>query len=126
MLSNHFADIILIVHFIVAFFIVSLFFFIPLGYSLRWNWTKNRKLRSLHIILMFFVTLETIMGITCPLTLVENELRGIMVSNSFINTWTKKILFYDFPSEYFMITYILCSLWTILAWIKFPPEKSKF
>tara|TARA_B100000963_G_C22553834_1_gene638094 strand:- start:861 stop:1232 length:372 start_codon:yes stop_codon:yes gene_type:complete len=122
MTSYHFADIVLFVHLIIALFIVSLFVVIPFGYKLKWNWIKNRKLRLFHIILMFFVTLETIMGITCPLTIIENNLRGIMVSNSFINTWIKKILFFDFPSEYFLITYILCSLWTTLIWIKFPPE----
>ncbi len=125
MTSNHFADIVLSIHFIIAFFIVSLFFVIPFGYKFKWNWIKNRKLRLFHIILMFFVTLETILGITCPLTIIENDLRGIMTSNSFINTWISKILFFDFPNEYFLITYILCSLWTTLIWIKFPPEKSK-
>ena len=122
---DHFADIILSIHFIIAFFIVSLFVVIPFGYKLKWNWIKNRKLRLFHIILMFFVTLETILGITCPLTIIENDLRGIMTSNSFINTWISKILFFDFPNEYFLITYILCSLWTTLIWIKFPPKKSK-
>ena len=77
---NHFADIILSIHFIIAFFIVSLFVVIPFGYKLNWNWIKNRKLRLFHIILMFFVTLETIMGMTCPLTIIENNLRGIMTS----------------------------------------------
>ena len=122
---DHFADIILSIHFIIAFFIVSLFFVIPFGYKLNWNWIKNRRLRLFHIILMFFVTLETIMGMTCPLTIIENNLRGIMVHNSFLNTWIKKILFFDFPSKYFLITYILCSLWTTYIWIKFPPKKLK-
>ena len=72
---------------------------------------------------MFFVTLETVMGVTCPLTIIENDLRGIMTSNSFIGMWIRKILFFDFPSEYFLVTYILCSIWTILIWISFPPEK---
>ena len=123
MSSNYFADIILTIHFIIAFFIVSLFFVIPFGYRLNWNWIKNRKIRLFHIILMFFVTLETVMGVTCPLTIIENDLRGIMTSNSFIGMWIRKILFFDFPSEYFLVTYILCSIWTILIWISFPPEK---
>ena len=125
MSSDIFADTILYIHFIIAFFIVSLFFLIPFGYKLKWSWIKNRKIRLIHIILIFFVTLEAIMGITCPLTIIENDLRGIIVSNSFVNTWINKILFFDFPREYFLITYTLCSLWTTLIWVKFPPEKSK-
>ena len=122
---DNFADVILSIHFVIAFFIVSLFFVIPFGYKLNWNWIKNRKLRLLHLILISFVTVETILGITCPLTTIENNLRGIIISDSFLSTWVKKILFFDFPSEYFLLTYILCSLWTIIIWVKFPPEKSK-
>ena len=125
MYSIIFADIILIIHFSIVCFIVSLFTTIPLGYKFKWSWVRNRNLRTLHILLIILVTVETIVGIHCPLTLIENSLRGVYVSNSFINIWLKKIMFWNLPNLFFLILYTFCSLYTILLWIKFPPDEIK-
>lgn len=116
------ADLVLIIHFSIVMFIISIFFLIPIGYILNWQWQKNKIVRLLHIILMFIITAETIVGITCPLTLFENSLRGVFVSNSFITTWLTKLLFWELPSTFFLITYIMCFGLTIIFWIKFPPQ----
>ena len=117
------ADVILFFHFLIIIFIVSLFFVVPVGYKLNWQWQKNEKLRLLHLVLITIVTFESIIGITCPLTFIENNLRGIHISNSFISIWLTKIVFWQLPSIFFLIIYSLCLFWTILMWIKFPPKK---
>ena len=70
------------------------------------------------------VTLETILGLTCPLTLIENYLIGMNTSESFIGFWVKRMFYYDFPVEYFAIFYLLCLVWTFSMWKRFPPRNT--
>ena len=125
MSQENFADLVLIFHFGIVIFIISLFVIIPFGYKFKWNWPKNRKLRSTHLFLIFLVTTETVFGLTCPLTLIENNLRGIYISNTFVNSWLQNLLYWNFPKEFFLISYILCLMWTIFMWNRFPPSNKK-
>ena len=125
MTQENFADLILIVHFGIVIFITSLFIIIPVGYKFKWKWPRNKKLRSIHLFLILIVTTETVFGLTCPLTLIEHNLRGIFISNSFISIWLQKFLYWNFPKEFFLIGYILCLLWTIFMWYWFPPSNKK-
>ena len=125
MTQENFADLVLIFHFGIVIFITSLFAIIPVGYKFKWNWPRNRKLRSIHLFLIFLVTTETVFGLTCPLTLIEHNLRGIYISNSFVNRWVQNLLYWNFPKEFFLISYILCLMWTIFMWKRFPPSNKK-
>ena len=125
MTHENFADLILIVHFGIVIFITSLFIIIPVGYKFKWKWPRNKKLRSTHLFLILIVTTETVFGLTCPLTLIEHNLRGILISNSFISIWLQKFLYWNFPKEFFLIGYILCLSWTIFMWYWFPPSNKK-
>ena len=117
-----FADIILILHFLVVIFITVGFVLIPIGYHYNWSWIKNFKLRLFHFGLIFIVTLETLVGITCPLTSIENYLRGINNSKSFISFWIEKIIYWDFPTSFFMFLYFVFLGWTLLMWKIYPPK----
>ena len=119
------ADIILIFHFCVVIFITFGFFLIPIGYKFGWVWITNLKLRIFHCGMMMFVTLETLLGITCPLTSIENNLRGIYESTSFVSYWIKKIIYWDFPTQFFIILYFVFLVWTFLIWKFFPPRIKK-
>ena len=125
MTQENFADLVLIFHFGIVIFITSLFVIIPVGYKFKWNWPRNRKLRSTHLFLIFLVTTETVFGLTCPLTLIEHNLRGIYISNTFVNSWLQNLLYWNFPKEFFLISYILCLMWTIFMWNRFPPCNKK-
>ena len=116
-----FADIILIIHFLIVIFIAFGFFLIPIGYKLNWVWVQNLKLRICHCGMMIFVTLETLLGITCPLTIFENNLRNINHSKSFISYWIDQIIYWNLPSQFFMILYCCTLVWTFLLWKLFPP-----
>ena len=122
MTQIHLADLVLIFHFGIVIFVTCLFLIIPLGYKFKWKWIKNRKIRLTHFFLIFFVTIETIFGLTCPLTLIEFNLRGVIFSDSFISIWLQNLLYWNFPKEYFLISYIACLIWTIFMWYKFPPN----
>ena len=125
MTQENFADLVLIFHFGIVIFITSLFVIIPVGYKFEWKWPRNRKLRSTHLFLIFLVTTETVFGLTCPLTLIEHNLRGIFFSNTFVNIWLQKLLYWNFPKQLFLISYILCLMWTIFMWYRFPPSNKK-
>ena len=116
------ADIILILHFLVVIFITVGFLLIPIGYYYGWSWIKNFKLRLFHFGLMFLVTFETLVGITCPLTSIENYLRGINNSKSFISFWIEKIIYWDFPTSFFMFLYFVFLGLTLLMWKIYPPK----
>ena len=115
------ADIVLFFHFCIVVFITFGFVLIPIGYNFNWIWIKNKKLRLLHFGMMIFVTFETILGLSCPLTVLENNLRGINENQLFLSRWITKVIYWDFPSEFFLIIYCLCLGWTFLIWKKYPP-----
>ncbi len=117
------ADFILLVHFLLAFFITSGFFIIPIGYKFEWDWCKNLKIRTTHTIAILIVTAETVLGITCPLTSIENSFRGIYNSESFVTYWFREILYWNLSMELFLFVYSVCLIWTIAMWKLFPPKK---
>ena len=116
------ADIVLILHFFIVIFITVGFLLIPIGYFYNWSWTKCFKLRLVHCGLMFLVTFETLIGITCPLTSIENNLRGMSSNKSFISFWIEKIIYWDFPTIFFIILYFIFLGWTLLMWKIYPPK----
>ena len=115
------ADIVLFFHFCIVVFITFGFVLIPIGYNFNWIWIKNKKLRLLHFGMMIFVTFETILGLSCPLTVLENNLRGINENQLFLSRWITEVIYWDFPSRFFLILYCLCLGWTVLIWKKYPP-----
>ena len=115
------ADIVLFFHFCIVVFITFGFVLIPIGYNFNWIWIKNKKLRLLHFGMMIFVTFETILGLSCPLTVLENNLRGINENQLFLSRWITEVIYWDFPSKFFLILYCLCLGWTFLIWKKYPP-----
>jgi len=119
------ADIVLVIHICVVIFMISGVVLIPIGYKFDWGWIANTQLRIFHTGMMVFITLETLLGITCPLTFIENSLRGIYQSQSFIQYWIKQIIYWDVPVHFFIILYCIFLGWTFLMWKLFPPRKSK-
>tara|TARA_B100001250_G_scaffold390646_1_gene390812 strand:+ start:444 stop:815 length:372 start_codon:yes stop_codon:yes gene_type:complete len=115
------ADIVLMFHFTIVIFITFGFFLIPIGYKSSWIWVKNFKLRICHCGMMLCITLEALLGITCPLTSIENKLRGIDKTTSFISYWINQIIYWDLPSQFFIILYCAVLIWTFLLWKFFPP-----
>ena len=124
MYTKFFADTILILHFLVIIFIISLYFLIPYGYSKNWKFAKNYKIRLAHLMLIFFITLETFLGIICPLTTLENDLRGQLYSETFISFWISKVIYWDLPTTFFIVVYTIFLIFAIILWLKFLPKKN--
>ena len=115
------ADVLMLIHFGLAAFISAGFFIIPLGYRLGWNWIKKRNLRLLHLFLMGVITTETIVGLTCPLTVLENMFRDFDHSMSFMSYWVAQILYWDLSNQVFVLLYSLCFVWVLILWKFCPP-----
>ena len=116
------ADIVLIAHFCVVFYVTIGLIVLPIGYMFRWIWTRHRKTRLIHLSLVGFITLEAILGITCPLTQIEGHLRKIDFSQSFVSHWISQLIYWDLPKDFFIILYLSCSLWSLLFWVIHPPK----
>ena len=123
MYNKFFADTILILHFLIIIFIISLYFLIPYGYSKNWKFVKSYKIRLIHLMLIFFITIETFFGIICPLTTLENDLRGHSYSETFISFWISKVIYWDLPTTFFIIIYVAFLIFAIILWLKFQPKK---
>ena len=115
------ADAILVVHALFVLFVVGGFVLILLG-ARSWSWVRNRAFRLLHLAAIAFVTVETVLGYTCPLTIWEDTLRGGSSERSFIGRWVARLLYYDFPEWVFATVYCVFTLAVIGAWWIIPPR----
>ena len=57
------------------------------------------------------------------ITIIENIFNENQYSQSFIKFWISKIVYWDFPTIFFIILYSSCASWTVLMWKIFPPRK---
>ena len=117
------ADAVLVVHALFVLFVVGGFVLILLGAG-RWGWVRNRSFRILHLAAIGFVTAEALLGITCPLTLWEDVLRGGSPGTSFVARWVARLLYYDFPEWVFAAAYFAFALAVLWAWRAIPPRPS--
>ena len=116
------SDLILISHFCIVFFVVFGLFALPIGYLRNYSWTRNIKFRVAHMLLMGIITLEAILGITCPLTIIENTLRQIDYQQSFVAYWVSQFIYWDLPAYFFVTLYAACFIWSLIFWKLHPPS----
>jgi hypothetical protein len=107
------ADLILLVHFALAAFIVLGLPLAWMGAWLGWNWVRGRALRYTHAIAILVVAAEALAGSVCPLTRWEDALRASADGRSFIGRWFARLLYYDFPEWAFTLAYVLYAAATL-------------
>ena len=117
------ADALLVVHFLIAAFIVAGLPLTWLGYFLGWKWIRNPAFRTLHLAAIAFVALEALLGYACPLTLWEDMLRGGVRPESFVGRWVRQLLFYDAPEQLFTTLYVAWAVATIATLKVVPPRR---
>jgi hypothetical protein len=122
------ADFILVAHAMFVAFVILGFVLIVIGKLRRWHWIKNLWVRLIHLAAIGIVVAESWFGELCPLTEWESRLReaagGVGYSESFIQHWLQKILFYDLPPWIFTVAYTVFGLLVLIAWICVPPKFS--
>lgn len=124
------ADLIVGIHFLYVMFTVCGEFLILAGGILKWQWVRNRVFRILHLIAVLFVAAESLVGILCPLTQIEYNLRQRAgqqreESLSFVARLIRRVIFYDFPELFFTLLYVGFGILVILTIIFIPMNKKK-
>ncbi|OQY33180.1 MAG: hypothetical protein B6241_08750 [Spirochaetaceae bacterium 4572_59] len=124
------ADLIVGIHFLYVMFTVCGEALILSGGILKWQWVRNRIFRTLHLVSVLFVTLESLLGILCPLTQIEYNLRQRAgqhreESLSFVARLIRKVIFYDFPDLFFTLLYVGFGILVILTIIFIPMNKKE-
>jgi hypothetical protein len=99
------ADALLVIHFLIAGFIVAGLILVWIGALAGWAWIRNPWFRYLHVAAIAFVAAEALLGHTCPLTLWEDLLRGGARPESFVGRWVYRLLYYDAPEWIFTTLY---------------------
>ncbi len=122
------ADLVLLIHFSIAAFIVIGLLLIIIGGFRNWQWIRNPWFRYAHLIAICFVVLQAWLGQLCPLTILENHFRAqageATYPGSFFAYWLGELLYYDFPMWVFVILYSFFGLLVIYCWIKVKPRSS--
>jgi len=120
------ADGVLMAHVLFVLFVVLGLVLIPVGGYQRWHWIRNLWFRLIHSAAILFVVAQSWLGEICPLTEWENRLRVAAgeagYSQSFIQHWLGKILFFDLNPRVFTAAYTLFAILVLLAWLWVPPH----
>jgi hypothetical protein len=119
------ADIILIIHFLFVLFVVGSLPLIWIGEWMRFEFVRNLRFRLAHIVAILFVVVESFIGMVCPLTLLEDRLRGGESGGNFIQRWLHRILFYDVPGWMLTMIYVLFAILVIITFKLLPPRLRK-
>ena len=120
------ADAIVVVHLVYVAFVVLGMAAILAGIVRRWAWVRNFWFRTVHLLMIAIVVLESLCGILCPLTDWEDRLRDAGGSpnepGTFIGRWAHDLLFIDLPPWVMTVCYVVFGLAVLLAFLLAPPR----
>ncbi len=117
------ADIILLLHAGFIAFVVLGLLLILTGGVLKWRWVRNRWFRLAHLAAIGLVVAQAWLGITCPLTTLENSLRARAgqpgYELGFIADRVQRLIFFQADAWVFSLAYtvfgllVLTSFWLV-------------
>jgi len=118
------ADIVLVVHFTFVLFVLLGLIAIWVGALFRWAWVRNFWFRLSHVLAIGIVVAESVGGMVCPLTTLENNLRyaatgGVTYADSFMQHWIHRFMFFEASQSTFTTIYVvfftavLASFWVV-------------
>ena len=123
------ADAVLVFHISYVAFVLVGFLLTVVGILARWQWIRNFWFRSLHLAAILLVVAESLLGIICPLTMWESELRQLAGQTAyrgdFIATWLHDLLFIDAEPWVFTLCYTLFGLAVLATFVLAPPRWRK-
>ena len=116
------ADTVFLLHALIVTFITGGLLVILIGGPLGWAWVRHCGFRSAHLSLLGLVTVEAIFGMTCPLTLLEDWLRGVATEQSFVQRWVTALIYWSAPLWVFAVLYSVILATVVVAWFVWPPR----
>jgi hypothetical protein len=122
------ADLVLLVHAAYVAYVVFGLVAIALGIALNLSWVRNFWFRATHLAAIGLVVAESMVGVECPLTTLENRLRTAAGERGYgagcIAHWVQPLIFFDFPQWVFMIVYIAFAAIVAAIFYLAPPALS--
>jgi hypothetical protein len=121
------ADVVVLVHLSYVAFVLVAALAILVGMVFHWPWIRNFWFRTIHLVMVALVVIQSVLGILCPLTTLENYLRrkaGVAdYPGSFVGYWAHELLFIDAPPWAFTVVYCLFGLLVFAALFLVPPRQ---
>ena len=129
MLFKLLADLVVFLHAGYVEFVVVGQLAILWGIARGWRWVRNRKFRLAHLAAIVIVVGESLLGIVCPLTTLEQWLRAqagqVAYRGDFLGSWVHELLFFDAPPWIFTIVYTAFGLIVATTFWLSPPGASQ-
>ncbi len=126
------ADVIVGIHFAYVAYVVVGQLAIIIAAPFRWQWARNPWFRFSHLAAIGIVAYEEIVGLRCPLTVWEEQLRELggqefRGSETFMGRLLHNLLFYpDTPQIVFTVGHIAMFILVVQAFIMYPPRWFRF
>lgn len=124
------ADVMVFLHFLYVAFVVGGELLILIGGFRNWRWIRSIVFRILHLAAIAVVAVQELLGILCPLTVWEYQLREIAGQRAewditFVGRIFRQLIYHDFPYWVFTFMYIGFAVLVGLTMILFPPRRRK-
>lgn len=129
------ADLIVALHLAYVAFVLLGFAAIWIGAWRRWSWARRPAFRIAHLLCTLVVAAEALLGITCPLTEWEHDLRVSagqlprfegpgpeLAPISFVGRLVRSVLFYDAPAWALTTCYVVFGAFVLATFVLFPPR----
>jgi len=118
------ADLLALLHVAYVGFVVGGQGLIVWGGVTGWRWIRNPWFRWLHLGAIGIVVAEVVLGVYCPLTLLEARWRGEAVGDAgFIAEWVGRLLYYDIALWQAHVAYLAFALITVGSFLRWPPRR---
>ncbi len=126
MIYRMLADLTVMIHFAYVLFVLLGLLLTLVGWAASWMWVQNRWFRGIHLVMILVVVLEAWAGITCPLTTLEQWLRGlagqVAYQGDFIANRIHDAMFFDARPWVFTLAYTLIGGLVLLTLWFIPPR----
>ena len=123
------ADSLLVLHVLLVAFVIFGLVAIFLGRLLHWRWVRNFWFRVTHLVVIGIVVLQAWLGVLCPLTVWEMEMReragAAGYEGSFIQHWLQSILYYSAPEWVFVLAYTVFGVVVLASWFLVRPGRPR-
>lgn len=120
------ADALLVIHVLFVIFVVFGLVLIYVGKMRNWGWVRNFRFRIAHLLAIGVVVLQSWLGVVCPLTIWEMDLRAkagdAIYEGSFITHWLSELLYYQAPQWAFVLCYTVFGALVLSSWFVVRPR----
>lgn len=120
------ADAVVVIHMAYVLVVVLGLPAIYIGIIRRHQWIRNMKFRVIHLSMILIVVIESWLGITCPLTIYEQEFRRragqISYNGDFVANLVHDLLFFEAEPWVFTVLYSAFGLLVAATFVLAPPR----